>query len=151
MAAIQERLEQGEQSLILLNRRGFASAVSAGSAADARVPELQRVADGSLHGGEGRLGAPMSLLQLHEAGAEGVRAVRGAVMERVGFGTERVEADMRKRFRHARVARLDRDTVRRQGQPGRDAEQVAARDIDILIGTQMIAKGHDFPDVRWSA
>ena len=66
-------------------------------------------------------------------------------MERVGFGTERVEAEIRKAFPAARIARVDRDTVRRKGSLVETLEKVAAREIDILIGTQMIAKGHDFP------
>jgi primosomal protein N' (replication factor Y) (superfamily II helicase) len=68
-------------------------------------------------------------------------------LERVGFGTERVEAEARRRFPSARIARVDRDTVRRKGRLVEILEQVAARKVDILIGTQMIAKGHDFPDV----
>ena len=68
-------------------------------------------------------------------------------MERVGFGTERVEAEIRKLFPHARIARVDRDTVRRKGSLVEILEKVASRDVDILIGTQMIAKGHDFPEV----
>ena len=68
-------------------------------------------------------------------------------MERVGFGTERVEAEIRKLFPSARIARVDRDTVRRKGSLVETLEKVAGREIDILIGTQMIAKGHDFPDV----
>jgi primosomal protein N' (replication factor Y) len=66
-------------------------------------------------------------------------------MERIGFGTERVEAEVRKAFPSARIARVDRDTVRRRGSLVEMLEQVAQREIDILIGTQMIAKGHDFP------
>ena len=68
-------------------------------------------------------------------------------MERIGFGTERVEAEVRKAFPTARVARVDRDTVRRKGSLVEILARVANREVDILIGTQMIAKGHDFPEV----
>src|SRR6185436_5162216 len=68
-------------------------------------------------------------------------------MERVGFGTERVEAEVRKVFPSARVARVDRDTVRRKGSLVQTLAKVSRKEIDVLIGTQMIAKGHDFPDV----
>ena len=72
----------------------------------------------------------------------------GPYLERVGFGTERIESDIVGAFPGARVARLDRDTVRRRGaavqMPWRPFR---AREIDILVGTQMIAKGHDFPAV----
>ena len=67
-------------------------------------------------------------------------------MERIGFGTERVEAEVRKAFPDARVARVDRDTVRRKGSLVASSAG-GDREMDILIGTQMIAKGHDFPDV----
>jgi primosomal protein N' (replication factor Y) len=65
----------------------------------------------------------------------------------VGFGTERVEAEVRRAFPQARVARVDRDTVRRKGSLVATLAQVARREVDVLIGTQMIAKGHDFPEV----
>ena len=68
-------------------------------------------------------------------------------MERIGFGTERVEAEVRKAFPSARVARVDRDTVRRKGSLVQTLAKVSRKEIDVLIGTQMIAKGHDFPDV----
>ncbi len=68
-------------------------------------------------------------------------------LERIGFGTERVEAEVRKAFPSARIARVDRDTVRRKGSLVEVLAKVANREVDILIGTQMIAKGHDFPDV----
>ena len=60
-------------------------------------------------------------------------------MERVGFGTERVEAEVRKLFPSARIARVDRDTVRRKGSLVEILAKVASRDVDILIGTQLIA------------
>src|SRR6185503_16829364 len=65
----------------------------------------------------------------------------------LGFGTERVEAEIRDRFPSVRVSRVDRDTVRRKGAIARLLAQFAAGDIDVLVGTQMIAKGHDFPRV----
>ena len=68
-------------------------------------------------------------------------------LERIGFGTERVESEVRTAFPEARVARVDRDTVRRKGSLVETLARVARREVDILIGTQMIAKGHDFPDV----
>jgi primosomal protein N' (replication factor Y) len=71
----------------------------------------------------------------------------GPYLEQTGFGTERVEAEVRRVCPGARVARLDRDAVRRKG--SLDALLSRFRDgaIDVLVGTQMIAKGHDFPRV----
>jgi primosomal protein N' (replication factor Y) len=71
----------------------------------------------------------------------------GEFLEQSGFGTERLEADLRMPFPAARIARVDRDTVRRRGAMSRILAQVAAGELDILVGTQMIAKGHDFPAV----
>ena len=71
----------------------------------------------------------------------------GPYLEQIGFGTERVEAEVRAMFPDARVARVDRDTIRRRGAITALLERFAAREIDVLVGTQMIAKGHDFPRV----
>jgi len=68
-------------------------------------------------------------------------------MEQAGFGTERVEAEVRTRLPNARVARLDRDSVRRKGSLTALLSRFRAGEIDVLVGTQMIAKGHDFPGV----
>jgi primosomal protein N' (replication factor Y) len=71
----------------------------------------------------------------------------GPYLEQLGFGTERVEADLRALFPNARVGRVDRDTIRRRGAIAALLESFAARELDVLVGTQMIAKGHDFPSV----
>lgn len=71
----------------------------------------------------------------------------GAFLEHSGVGTERLEAEVRERFPGARVARVDRDTIRRRGAITRVIAAVARGEIDIVVGTQMIAKGHDFPAV----
>ena len=114
---------------------------------ESRLPELQRVADRA-HA-RARIGrAPLPLLQLQQAGAEGVRAVRralhgtGRLWHRAGRGRDSRGVS---RARGSRA--LDRDTVRRKGSLVEMLERVAKREIDVLIGTQMIAKGHDFPDV----
>ena len=111
---------------------------------DARVPELQRVADRAPR----RAPRPLPLLQLLDAAAQRPAATaRGPYLEQIGFGTERVEAEVRAQFPAARVARVDRDTIRRRGAIAALLARFAAREIDILVGTQMIAKGHDFPRV----
>jgi primosomal protein N' (replication factor Y) (superfamily II helicase) len=68
-------------------------------------------------------------------------------LDYVGVGTERVEAEIRTLLPAARVARVDRDTVSRRGAIGRLLHQFRTGDLDVLVGTQMIAKGHDFPRV----
>jgi primosomal protein N' (replication factor Y) (superfamily II helicase) len=159
VAAIGERLERREQSLILLNRRGFATAVVCRQCtATLECPNCSISL--TVH----RARTSLSRRSGEAAKADGwagrchycnfskpipatCEKCAAPYMERVGFGTERVEAEIRKRFPHARVARVDRDTVRRKGSLVEVLAQVADRQVDILIGTQMIAKGHDFPDV----
>ena len=71
----------------------------------------------------------------------------GAYLEQTGFGTERVEAEVRAVYPGARVGRLDRDAIRRRGALAALLFRFSTGDIDVLVGTQMIAKGHDFPRV----
>src|SRR5262249_17727715 len=68
-------------------------------------------------------------------------------LEHAGFGTERVESEVRRQWPDARVARLDRDSIRRKGSLADLLSRFRAGMIDVLVGTQMIAKGHDFPRV----
>jgi len=65
----------------------------------------------------------------------------------LGIGTERLEMEIRKIFPTARVARMDRDTTRRKGALIKILKDLRNRRIDILIGTQMVAKGHDYPNI----
>jgi primosomal protein N' (replication factor Y) len=71
----------------------------------------------------------------------------GPYLEQLGFGTERIEAELRALLPQARVARVDRDTIRRRGAIASTLASFANKEIDVLVGTQMIAKGHDFPRV----
>jgi primosomal protein N' (replication factor Y) len=68
-------------------------------------------------------------------------------LEHTGFGTEKVEQHLRDLFPDARIGRVDRDSVRRKGALASLLSRFAAAELDILVGTQMIAKGHDFPGV----
>ena len=74
-------------------------------------------------------------------------AVHGLRRRSSTFGTERIEREVTTRFPDAVVARLDRDTVRRRGAAQQTLRRFARREIDVLVGTQMVAKGHDFPAV----
>jgi primosomal protein N' (replication factor Y) (superfamily II helicase) len=146
MDAIRERLERGEQSLILLNRRGFATAVICRQcSATLECPNCSITLTIHKHGNHwsGRCHYCNFLKPVPKV----CEKCAAPYMERVGFGTERVEAEVRKAFPAARVARVDRDTVRRKGSLVQTLAQVSRKEIDVLIGTQMIAKGHDFPDV----
>ena len=161
LGGIQDRLERGEQSLILLNRRGFATAVVCRQCTatldcpncsisltihslSRRSPEGHSLPSRSPEGGGWR--ARCHYCNFVKTVPSTCEVCAAPYMERVGFGTERVEAEIRKSFPSARIARVDRDTVRRKGSLVETLEKMAAREIDILIGTQMIAKGHDFPN-----
>jgi primosomal protein N' (replication factor Y) len=68
-------------------------------------------------------------------------------MEQAGFGTAKVEQQLQELFPSARIGRVDRDSVRRKGALTSLLSRFAAGELDVLVGTQMIAKGHDFPRV----
>jgi primosomal protein N' (replication factor Y) len=75
------------------------------------------------------------------------RACAAPYLEQAGFGTEKVEQQLRDRFPQARVGRIDRDAVQRRGALTSLLTRFASGELDVLVGTQMIAKGHDFPRV----
>ena len=147
VAAISDRLDRREQSLILLNRRGFATAVVCRQCtATLECPNCSISL--TVHSRrDGGWAGRCHYCNYAKPVPTTCEKCAAPYMERVGFGTERVEAEIRKLFPEARVARVDRDTVRRKGSLVEVLAQVADRKVDILIGTQMIAKGHDFPDV----
>jgi len=145
LAGITHRLERGEQSLILLNRRGFATAVVCRQCtATLECPNCSISLTIHTRGPEWR--ARCHYCNYFKPVPKTCEVCAAPYLERVGFGTERVEAEIRKAFPSARIARVDRDTVRRKGSLVETLAKVAAHEIDILIGTQMIAKGHDFPN-----
>ncbi len=143
-AAIAQTLEKGEQALLFLNRRGFAPVwmcVACGWVAPCRRCDARL----TLHRGSGRLrchycGADQALVTAcPTCGVDGLHAL--------GEGTQRVESALERFFPKARVIRIDRDSTRSKGSLQEKLEQVHRREVDILIGTQMLSKGHDFPDV----
>lgn len=143
--AITARLAEGQQSLILLNRRGFATSVLCRQCgASLECPNCSVTLTVHTQGREWR--GRCHYCNFTKMVPKACEKCAAPYMERIGFGTERVEAEVREAFPAARVARVDRDTVRRKGSLVEILEQVARREVDILIGTQMIAKGHDFPE-----
>jgi len=141
--AITETLIAGHQTILFLNRRGFAPFVLCVACGEPmRCPDCS--VSLTLHKGS-------NLLVCHYCGHQ-IRPVQhcpkcGAEnMQAMGLGTERVEETLRARFPGARIGRLDRDTAR-GGRLHRILDATAAGEIDILVGTQMVTKGHDFPGV----
>jgi len=142
-AAIGARLDRREQVLLLLNRRGYSTSVfcrQCGSTIECPNCSVSLVV-------HGRGQAVCHYCNHARRVPRTCPACGGPFLEQIGYGTERVEAEIRTAFPPARVARLDRDTVRRRGALTNLLARFGDGDVDIMIGTQMIAKGHDFPRV----
>ena len=140
--AIALRLERGQQSLVFINRRGYAPSLmcaSCGWQAECTQCSARLV----VHRDAG-------LLRCHHCGhAERLPSscpqCGNVDLVARGFGTQRLERALGDRFPTARIARIDRDSTRRRGTFAEVRDRVDAGAIDILVGTQMLAKGHDFP------
>src|SRR5699024_5402813 len=141
--ALRERLEKKEQSILFLNRRGYAGFISCRSCGCVvKCPHCD--VSLSLHG-EGTLmchycgyTAPM----VRSCPQRGSRYIGG-----FRAGTEQIEKLVKEMFPSARTLRMDLDTTRKKESYSRILSSFAAGEADILIGTQMIIKGHDFPGV----
>ncbi|MBZ5583195.1 MAG: primosomal protein N' [Acidobacteriia bacterium] len=142
--AIGQRLENGEQTIVLLNRRGFSSFVACRSCGE-RVECMNCSLTLTFHKRDRRL-------LCHYCGyAEKVPSVCPKCASEhiyfLGLGSERVEEELHHAFPKARIARLDRDTVTGKRQYETILQSFREGSFDILVGTQMIAKGHDIPNV----
>jgi primosomal protein N' (replication factor Y) len=158
-AAIDARLAAGQQSLILLNRRGLAAAVfcrQCGGTMDCPNCSVSLIVHTERANPSITDHRP-PITDRHRARChycnysvlvpKACPACAGPYLERRGFGTERVAAEIGRLWPSARIARLDRDSVRRKGAAASILRSMASGSIDVLVGTQMIAKGHDFPRV----
>jgi primosomal protein N' (replication factor Y) (superfamily II helicase) len=143
---IADRLERGEQSLILLNRRGWAVAVFCRQCSDALECPNCSVSLTVHRAGQGWR-ARCHYCNFSQVVPKQCPTCAAPYMERRGFGTERVEDELGTLFPKARVGRIDRDTIRKRGSLTDLLGRFADGQLDILVGTQMIAKGHDFPRV----
>ena len=138
------RTDRGEQSLMFINRRGYAPVLmcsGCGWLSDCKHCAGKMV----LHLKDQRL-------RCHHCGYQ-VRVPQScpdcsnADLHPVGSGTQRVEEILQERFPDARILRVDRDSTRNKRAWQTMRAQIHANEVDILIGTQMLAKGHDFPDL----
>jgi primosomal protein N' (replication factor Y) len=148
-AAIEERLKRGEQSLVFLNRRGFAPVLSC--AACGWIGACERcTAYLVLHRKRGmRTGGK---LVCHHCGweepvPEACPTCGNIDIHAYGQGTQRLEATIAESYPEARVLRIDRDSTSRKGEAEALLGQAHAGEVDILVGTQMLAKGHDFKNL----
>jgi primosomal protein N' (replication factor Y) len=145
LAAIGARIARNEQSMVFINRRGYAPVLMCGSCgwtSDCKRCSARLV----LHLRDRRL-------RCHHCGHDS--AVPAACpdcgdtdLAPIGQGTQRVEAALVRQFPQARILRIDRDTTRRKDAWQNMRSRIQDRTVDILVGTQILAKGHDFPHLN---
>lgn len=144
LQAIETRLQRGEQSLLFLNRRGYAPVIACDSCGWlSGCPRCSAYL--VLH-------RPERCLRCHHCGLEArvphhCPDCGNVDIAPLGRGTQRIEEALAARFPQARIARIDADSTRRKGSAQTMFDEVHAGNVDILVGTQMVAKGHDFQRV----
>jgi primosomal protein N' (replication factor Y) (superfamily II helicase) len=140
--ALRERLERGEQSLVFVNRRGFSPVLYCSACA--------------WHSACSRCSANLVLhlraheLRCHHCGHRERIPARcpqcsATQLAPIGHGTQRIEEALRGVLPGARIARVDRDSTLRKGALKDVLDRVRAGEVDVLVGTQMLSKGHDYP------
>ena len=144
LQALAERLQRREQSLLFINRRGYA-------------PVLMCTACGWLSGcpncaSKLVLHLRDRMLRCHHCGYQqrvppACPSCSNADLQPVGIGTQRLESALQEYFPQARILRVDRDSTRNKGTWNAMRQQIENNAVDILVGTQMLAKGHDFPNL----
>jgi len=142
--AIRARLARGEQSLVFINRRGYAPVLaceSCGWAAGCKRCSARLV----LHATDRRL-------RCHHCGATETvprecPTCGNVDLRPLGRGTQRIEETLTALYPQARILRIDRDSTRKRAALARTLEGVGRGEGDILVGTQLLAKGHDFPNL----
>ena len=144
LAAIEETHARKQQSIILLNRRGYSSFVLCRSCGE-RINCANCDVTLTFHRSERSL--ICHYCNLRQRVPDSCPACSGPFIFFVGEGTEQIEEILRTRFPALRIARLDRDTTARRSTYEQAILRFGAGELDMLVGTQMIAKGHDFPNV----
>ena len=142
--AIDQHLEAGNQALVFINRRGFAPTLlcnDCGACADCRRCDAHM----TVH-------AKRARLRCHHCGSERAmpetcESCGSEELDRVGYGTERIAAALEQRYPDVEIARIDRDSTRRKGALQEQLDAATSGKARLLVGTQMLAKGHHFPGV----
>lgn len=142
--AIREKVTAGEQVMLLMNRRGFSTFVVCRSCGE-RVMCANCSVTLTFHRRDKRL--LCHYCNYAERVPEKCPKCDSEYVQFVGAGSEKVEDELHREFPEARIARMDRDTVSGKHHAERILSTFRAGDYDILVGTQMIAKGHDIPNV----
>ncbi len=144
LAALKARLEKGEQSLLFLNRRGYAPVLSCDACG--WISDCPRcTAHMVLHKSERRLRCHHCSLELVIPKA--CPDCGNIDIQPLGRGTQRIEESLQTYLPQSRILRIDADSTRKKGQAQEAFDSVHRGEVDILIGTQMVAKGHDFKNL----
>jgi primosomal protein N' (replication factor Y) len=145
LRALRETLAAGGQSILFLNRRGFSTQIAC---VDCQHVMRCKHCDIALTYHARAHALRCHYCDFHAPPPERCPGCGSEKTALLGVGTERVEEEVRAQLPDARVARLDRDTVVRRGVVEDVLRRLGGGELDVLIGTQMVAKGHDFPGVR---
>jgi primosomal protein N' (replication factor Y) len=141
---VKERLRLGEQSIVMLNRRGYSTMLLCRSCGyTTSCPDCSISL--TYHQEQRRLICHYCGIEQQPPSA--CASCGGEYIYYAGVGSEQLEEVLRTMFPTARIARFDRDSTRRRGALRKILLEFAERNLDILVGTQMLAKGHDFPNV----
>ncbi|CAN5375181.1 primosomal protein N' [soil metagenome] len=142
--AIKETHERGEQVIILLNRRGFSQFVLCRTCGETlKCPNCDITL--TFHRGDNKL--LCHYCNHREKSPKVCPHCQSEYLYFVGEGTENIADQLTKKFPEMRIARVDRDTMAHKGELEDVLLKFASGGLDMLVGTQMIAKGHDFPNV----
>ena len=152
LEAIQARMARGEQSLVFINRRGYAPVLSCeacGWAAGCTRCSARMVFHSTVERGRD---SKAQRLRCHHCGAQEkvpreCPACGNVDLRPLGRGTQRIEETLTALFPQARILRIDRDSTRKRSDLARTLEGIGRGEGDILVGTQLLAKGHDFPNL----
>jgi len=144
LTALGETMDRGEQAILFLNRRGFANfpvCASCGKPIQCKNCDITL----TFHQKD-------NAYRCHYCGftipsVSKCPACGSANIHQLGIGTEKIESAMTAMFPHKTTVRMDRDTVARKGALVKILKGLKDRKIDILVGTQMVTKGHDFPGI----
>jgi primosomal protein N' (replication factor Y) len=144
LKAIAETHARGEQSIVLLNRRGYSSFILCRSCGESiNCPNCDVTL--TFHQTDRTL--VCHYCNHHQRAPTQCPACASKYIYYVGEGTEQIEELLRKRFPSMRIGRIDRDTKSRRHQFEKTLIDFDKGELDLLVGTQMLAKGHDFPNV----
>jgi len=141
--AVRQCLDKGDQALIFLNRRGFATFPVCGECGKALTCRFCDITM-TLHKGHHEYRCHLCGYGLP---VDAKCPECKSKIKPLGFGTEKLESMLKERFPDARIARMDQDSTSKKGAVIKILKSIRNRTVDIVVGTQMLAKGHDFPSI----